>query len=531
MMDIKQITSDDTINIALDTMDKGKQALVFANTKRSAEKTAEDISKKVKVNPAEKKVLEELAEKSLKSLPRPTKQCIRLSKCLSKGIAFHHAGLVSSQRDIVETGFREKVIKIIASTPTLAAGIDLPAFRTIIKDLRRFGRHGLQYIPTLEYLQMAGRAGRPRFDTWGESIAICKTAPEKDEIMERYIYGKPEEIYSKLAVEPVLRTYLLSLIAGDFIRTKKQIIDFFSKTFWAYQFGDIHKLKEIITRMLGRLKEWEFLKSTNNSDDGADSDFVSASMIDRIEDEDNKYTATMIGKRIAELYIDPLTAHEITECLKAATAKPVTAFSFLHMVANTLEIRPQLRVRTKEYEEIQEELLIHESNLLVDEPSMFDEGYDDFLNSVKTALFFNEWIEEKDDEYLLQKYNITPGEIRTKLDIADWLIYGSTELARLMQFHPLIKELNKTRLRLKHGAREELLPILKLKGIGKIRGRRLFSNRIKSIGDVKKTPITTLVQILGKSTAISVKEQVGEKVDMKKVPDKRRVGQLSLNKY
>lgn len=530
MAKIKDITSDPTINLALDTLDKNKQALIFANTKKSAEKTAEDISRKTTVNPKNKKVLEEISEKALKALSRPTRQCQRLARCLMKGVAFHHAGLVSAQREIIENAFREKVVKIICSTPTLAAGVDLPAFRVIIKQLKRYGHHGYQYIPTLEYLQMAGRAGRPKYDDYGEAIAVCNTAPEKDEIIERYVKGEPEAIYSKLAVEPVLRTYLLSLIAGNFVRTKEQITGFFEKTFWAYQFKDTRRLAEIITRMLGRLEEWEFIKS-NSIKDNKESDFVSAKEINDNNNEDVKYTATPVGKRVAEIYIDPLTAHEIIDCLRNATAKPILPFSFLQMVSDTLEIRPQLKVRAKEYDEIHEELVKYEMNLLKDEPDMYEDEYDGFLNSIKTAMFFNDWIEEKDEEYLLSRYSITPGEIRVKLDTADWLLYASSELARLMHFQKIIKEINKTRLRLKHGAREELLPLLKLKNIGRVRARKLYSNRIKTIGDVKDASITALVQILGRATAISVKEQVGQKIDKDKVPKGKRIGQLSLEKY
>jgi len=535
---IKQITSDPTINIALDTLEKGKQALVFANTKRSAEKAAEDISKKVKPPSADIPVLEKLSEKALKSLSRPTKQCHRLARCIKKGIAFHHAGLITAQRDIVETGFKDRIIKIICCTPTLAAGLDLPAFRTILKDLRRFGIHGLKYIPTLEYLQMAGRAGRPRYDKWGEAIAICKSPVEKDEIVERYIYGKPEDIYSKLAVEPVLRTYLLSLIAGNFVRTKKQIIDFFEKTFWAYQFQDMARLNEIIARMLARLEEWKFLSSLSSSgsqNNAGQQDFISAADLQKAvkneEEQGIRYTATPAGKRVAEIYIDPLTAHEIIECLKTAIAKPIHAFSFLQMVSSALEIRPQLKVRIKEQEEIQEELLKYGSCLLADEPSMFDESYSDFLNSVKTALFFNDWIEEKDEEFLLEKYRITPGEIRVKLGTADWLLYASAELARLIHLQPIIKEINKLRFRIKHGAKEELLTLLKLKRIGRVRARKMFNNKIKIISDVKEASITTLVQLIGRAAAISVKEQVGVHIDKEKVPKGKRVGQLSLEKY
>ena len=159
-MPIKKIPSETgnaALDLALDTINIGKQALVFANTKRSAEKTAEDIAHKLKIN---NEKLDELSNEVLKALSRPTKQCERLAKCVKKGIAFHHAGLVAKQRELVEDNFRNGTIKIICSTPSLAMGVDLPAFRAILKDLRRYGSHGLSYIPVLEYLQMSGRAGR-----------------------------------------------------------------------------------------------------------------------------------------------------------------------------------------------------------------------------------------------------------------------------------------------------------------------------------------------------------------------------------
>ena len=66
----------------------------------------------------------------------------------------------TKQRELIEDNFREGVIKIICATPTLAYGLSLPAFRSILKDLRRYGPRGMAYIPVLEYLQMSGRAGR-----------------------------------------------------------------------------------------------------------------------------------------------------------------------------------------------------------------------------------------------------------------------------------------------------------------------------------------------------------------------------------
>src|SRR3989338_5965837 len=163
-MEIENKSSDPVVNIALDTIAKNKQALVFVNAKRSAEKVAEDISKKTKL---ESNVLTELADKILKALSKPTTQCERLASCVKKGIAFHHAGLAPKQKELVEEAFKTGVIKIIACTPTLAAGLDLPAFRAIIRDVKRYGNHGMVHIPVLEFLQMAGRAGRPKYDSVG----------------------------------------------------------------------------------------------------------------------------------------------------------------------------------------------------------------------------------------------------------------------------------------------------------------------------------------------------------------------------
>jgi len=516
-MPVKKIPSETgnaALDLALDTIKIGKQALVFANTKRSAEKTAEDIAKKVKTG---NKELIELSESVLKALSRPTKQCERLSSCIKKGIAFHHAGLVAKQREIIEDNFKNGLIKIICATPTLAYGLDLPAFRAILKDLRRYGSRGMAYIPVLEYLQMSGRAGRPKFDDFGESIIVAASENEKKKLYEMYVLGEPEDIYSKLAVEPVLRTYLLSLIAANFVNTKKQIVEFFSKTFWAFQFVDMDKLVLVIDKMLDLLGEWEFIQMQNKED------FTDA---DKINGNDEKIKATLMGKRVAELYIDPLTAYFFITCLRDASDKKTNEFSFLQMISHTLEIRPLLRVGVREQEKIHEELVKHNDFLLENEPSMYEPEYEDFFSSIKTALMMHEWVNEKDEENLLEQFNARPGELRSKLDIADWLLYASEEISRILQYQYLNKEIAKLRLRLKYGVKEELLPLVKIKEIGRVRARKLYYNKIKDVGDVKNADFAKLAQILGSKVAENVKKQVGQEI--KEVPAGKRKGQISL---
>ena len=504
--------------LALETIELDKQAIIFVPSRASAEKTAEEIAKLTNLN------FPEFEQTILKAASTPTKQCRRLSQIIKKGVAFHHAGLLSKQKDLIENEFRNGKIKIIAATPTLAAGLSMPAYRVIIKSLKRYsGQWGMNWIPVLEYMQMAGRAGRPEYEKEGQAITLAKTAAEKDEIYETYVLGEPEEIYSKLAVEPVLRTYLLSLISSGIIRDEQSMQDFFGKTFWAHQFEDMDKLGLIMDKMLLLLEEWSFVKVTSSENS---NDFVSADQLN--EKNEKKLRPTLLGRRISELYLDPLTAQHLLDSLVNYN-QDKNSFSLLQMISNTLEMRPLLRIKVKEQDNIQEALVKNYDFLLKEEPSAYDLEYPDFMNSIKTTLFFEAWIDEKDENYLMETYHIRPGEIRMKLETADWLLYACEELSKILNYRETIKELRKLRIRVKNGVREDLLSLLKLKGIGRVRARKLVTNGIKDLGNLKRTDLSVLSQILGKALSEDVKRQLGEEI--KEIPKGTRKGQLSIEKF
>jgi helicase len=493
---IAEESDDPSTNIALDTIRMGKQAIFFVNSKRAAESLSEKIAKKLK----DADDCKDLAQNISETLPKPTRQCLRLSLVAKKGVAFHHAGLHSRQREMIENNFRTGQVKVICATPTLAFGLDLPAFRVVVRDVKRFGRTGMDFIPVLEYEQMAGRAGRPGKEDFGEAIAIAQSQGEKEKLIERYLKGKPEVIYSKLAVEPVLRTYILSLIASGFVHDTKGLMDFFERTFYAHQFKDLYELKRIIMKMLALLEEWEFIKREE------EDQFRSA---DRLQE--NGLSATPLGRRVSELYLDPLSAHFIITSLRNSTAKMPGMFSFLFMIARCNEISPRLRVKMAEYDAINEKYVEREKFFLEDEPSEFSPDFEEFMDSFKTALFFEEWCDENDEEFLLEEFSIRPGEIHVKLSLADWLIYCTEELARMQGFHHLLTGLMKIRVRLQYGVKEELLPLLKLKNVGRVRARMMFKSNIKSLSDVRKADQKVLATILGPAIAGDVKRQVGEK--------------------
>ena len=488
---LKQEVPDSTVNLVLNTMNEKRQALIFVNTRKSSEVLAENLSKLTNryLNDEEKKKLNEISKETLKVLSAPTEQCKKLSLCIQNGIAYHHSGLVAKQRELIEENFKIGLIKVICNTPTLAAGIEYPTDRVIIKDLKRYtSGYGQDWIPVIEYLQFIGRSGRPSYGhVYGESIVIAKTKTDKETIYNKYILGEPEEIISKLAAEPILRTYLLSLIATEIVNTEKSILEFFKETFYAYQFKDLKKLENIIEKMLNLLKDFNFI----------------------IVDKD-KINATLLGKRVSQLYIDPLTAHELIEALKKLNNVNVNDFTFLHLICSTLEMRPLFNVGMKEYDIMEEKLISYIDNLAIK-----NDLEDYYLNIVKTALVLKDWIEEKTEQDILENYNVRPGELRYKIEISDWLLYSLEEIAKLIDRENLkneIIEIKKLRKRLEYGIKEELLELIKLKNIGRVRSRVLYRNGFKTLGSLKIANPEILSRIVGSGIAKSIKEQLGVKV-------------------
>ena len=470
--------------LAEETVARGKQALIFLASRRNAEKTAEEVGRFVKkfLTEKEREELKEVAEKILSVPSHPTRQCERLANCVKNGVAFHHAGLQHGQRVLVEDSFRKNLIKVIAATPTLAAGVNLPAWRVLIRDAKRYyPGYGAVYIPVLEYQQMAGRAGRPRYDKEGEAILIGKNEIEAQELEERFILGEPENIYSKLSVEPILRTHVLSLISTT-VRNEEQLMDFFSQTFFAYQYGDLSRIEEMIENILDRLEEQKFIV------------------------RDSGLGVTRIGKRVAELYLDPETAYKLIKGLE----HKLNDFDYLLLISSVNEM-DSFKVRKSEIEDLEEELVKREEEINIEIPDNWDIRYEEFLGYFKTALILEEWINERGEDFLFDKYGVTPGGLRTKVEIADWLLYSCQELGILLRAREKIKRIRKLRTRVQYGIREELINLVKLKEIGRVRARVLYDAGFKTVASLRKAPKERLADLLGPKIAQKVWEQVNGK--------------------
>ncbi len=154
--EVRQVSKNyDDLNLCMDTIAEGGQCLVFVSSRRNAEAFAKRAAAAIK---SEDPGLAVYADRLLAGVP--TEMVKTLATCVAKGTAFHHAGLSRKERSVVEEAFRKGRIKCISSTPTLAAGLNLPARRVVIRDYLRFSAgEGMQPIPVSED-PADGRTGR-----------------------------------------------------------------------------------------------------------------------------------------------------------------------------------------------------------------------------------------------------------------------------------------------------------------------------------------------------------------------------------
>ena len=470
------------IRIMQDTLERSKQLLVFYATKRNAEAGAVKLSEPVEelLTKEEKEMLEKLGDEVLNVLDRPTEQCMKLSRLIKKGVAFHHAGLMNAQRTKIEDAFRGNLIKAICSTTTLGLGVNLPAHTVIVRDVSRFDGGGSEALGVNEVLQLFGRAGRPKYDKEGRAMLIAPYRERIQELYKNYITAKPESVESNLGIIPVLRTHILAFISESFLNNNDSLLGFLKKTFYGFQYGAERHLKNLVDEIAEDLKRWGFIDEMGRKE----------------------YRATKIGKRVSELYIDPLSARWM---LNVMEEEELDNIGILYMITNTLEMRPYMRV-TEEAEGMYASYrYIHKDRQIYDEFDKMDYGYYDPVRAFSTAMMLKDWTEEQKEQDIVKKYRSTPGEIYSKLSNADWMIYSAIELAKLT--HRRAHEMINMRVRMRYGIKEELLDLVRLEQIGRVRARTLFMNGIRTVSEIRKNQ-QAVERLLGKEVAKKVFDQV-----------------------
>jgi helicase len=331
--------------------------------------------------------------------------------------------------------------------------------------------------------------------------------------MEGYVLAKPERIWSRLAVERIMRGHVLATVASDFAHSENGVYEFFGKTFYAYQY-DVKTIKSIIGKILKYLYNEEMIDVGGND-----------------------IYATKFGTRVSELYIDPLSGVAIRNALRR---RPdfLTDFSVLHLVASTPDMGPAMRPYTQEIDALATALEEHRNELFVDVPNEWEDrlSFETFLGEIKTAIVTKSWIEEVSEERLIEQFNVQPGDLYRTIENAKWLIHATDELAQLFGAKEVLPLTNELVERVSKGIKKELLPLVRLEGVGRVRGRIMFNAGYQTIEDIKRASLEELTNLptIGPGLAKKIKEQVGgyvKKDTWEKLGEKQEFSQRALSDF
>jgi len=483
-------TKTPSLDIALDVLSTGGQALIFTETRRSAVEMGRKASVAVKsrLSKPEERALSTIAERIL-SAGEKTRLSEALAMQVAAGTGFHHAGLAGIHRGIVEDAFREGRIKVLAATPTLAAGVNLPARAVVISSYERYeAGYGRYPISVLEYKQFCGRAGRPKYDNFGEALLIARNPDESEWLMENYVLAQPEKLWSKLAAERVLRPHVLSTIAAGYAHSEDGLYGFFARTFYAHQYGP-----RLIKTKIGDILRFLFKE-------------------EMVLMEGKDLSATKFGKRVSELYIDPMSAVILRDGLYNR-AKKMTDLSILHLISKTPDLAPRPRPRGGEVDKLGLLAEQRSDEFTYPIPTQFEDpvSYEEFLGELKAAQVLSDWIDERTEDQILETRKVEPGDLLRLVQGSEWLILATQELGRLFGHKDLLAPLEMLKVRLAKGVRPELVKLTTLEGVGRVRARMLYDAGLKSIDDIKERSLEQLMSIrtIGPSLAKRIKEQAG----------------------
>ncbi|MBC9984842.1 MULTISPECIES: ATP-dependent DNA helicase [Haloferax] len=534
-------------------------SLVFVNSRRNAESAARrmaDVTERY-VTGDERSDLAELAAEIRDVSDTETSD--DLANAVAKGAAFHHAGLAAEHRTLVEDAFRDRLIKCICATPTLAAGVNTPSRRVVVRDWQRYDGDygGMKPLDVLEVHQMMGRAGRPGLDPYGEAVLLAKDADARDELFERYIWADAEDVRSKLAAEPALRTHLLATVASGFAHTREGLLEFLDQTLYATQTDDPERLGQVTDRVLDYLEVNGF-----------------------VEFDGETIRATPVGHTVSRLYLDPMSAAEIidglewaadhrTEKLRALAGetpeKPTrdrsesdesggfqrasemvaddgdggggedgvgangdgdsddadgvetdrtypTPLGLYHLVCRTPDMY-QLYLKSGDRETYTELCYEREPEFLGRVPSEYEDvAFEDWLSALKTAKLLEDWVGEVDEDRITERYGVGPGDIRGKVETAEWLLGAAERLATELDLDS-VYAVREAKKRVEYGVREELLDLAGVRGVGRKRARRLFEAGVETRADLREADKSRVLAALRgrRKTAENILEAAGRK--------------------
>ncbi|XP_051026262.1 helicase POLQ-like isoform X1 [Acomys russatus] len=454
--------------------------LVFCPSKKNCENVAEMLCKflsKEYLNHREKEKSEVI--KHLRNIGSG-KVCPILKRTIPFGIAYHHSGLTTDERKLLEEAYSTGVLCLFTCTSTLAAGVNLPARRVIL----RAPYVAKKFLKRNQYKQMVGRAGRAGIDTAGESILLLQEK-DKQQVLD-LINGPLENCYSHLVEEFTkgIQSLFLSLIGLKIATSLGDIYEFMNGTFFGVQQKILLKEKslwELTVDALRHLTEKGLLQKDSHSNP---------------EELRCHFHITKLGQASFKGAIDLAYCDTLYRDLKKGLEGLVLE-SLLHLVYLTTpydlvaQSEPEWMVYFRQFSQLSPAEQNVAALLGVSESFIGKKASGqairkkvdkNIVNRLYLSFVLYSLLKETSVWSVSEKFNMPRGHIQNLLtgaaSFSSCVLHFCEELEEFWVYRALLVELTK---KLTYCVKAELIPLMEVTGVLEGRAKQLYNAGYKSV--------------------------------------------------
>ncbi|MCP9258711.1 HELicase Q [Dirofilaria immitis] len=421
-----------------------------------------------------------------------------LELSIMRGVAYHHSGLTADERNIIEGAFQDGIINVICCTSTLAAGVNLPARRVIIK-APFVGKESLRKA---QYLQMIGRAGRAGYDDIGEAVTI---------VHSDMINGPLPECNSLLNEPSIFSSFLLDLISLKIAQRLEELEFIVQQTLFGIQNSNSG---EFLREMLEYLTKHDLVNI----------------------DKDRKYSASTFGIATFSASLSPVIARQMCTLLSDNLSEGIVLSSYFHllfmMVPFDINVDIDWNIFYDEYKALSksEQILLARLGLndkqlvrcFIEQPKLI-EG-ESALRLYISFMLHRLWKQETFFD-IAERFHVSRGWLQNVLQATCSQASSIARFAeKIPSFWPLKNLLPDLVQHLRDCSQQELVPLLALDGVRRGRAQQLYNAGFKTIGLIASADPSALLSTIDhlnrrqanaivRSAKVLLRDQLAEKVE------------------
>ncbi|KAI9642193.1 hypothetical protein NHQ30_008995 [Ciborinia camelliae] len=475
------------VALANETARSGYGVLVFCSSRLGCERDAILISQVLPPADAVDSILINRRRDLLNDLRNTSSGLDQvLEKTVPLGVAFHHAGLTTEERDLVAAAYDEGVLKAMVATCSLAAGINLPARRVILHGARM----GSDLVGPSMLRQMRGRAGRKGKDEIGETYLCCQKSDLEAvaQLMEAEI---PSVESCLVPGKRGIKRALLEVIATKLATSKDSVDDYVKKTL-LYHTIDQEEIISMVEMTLKDLLENKLVEQTQLC----------------------SYEATRLGQAVVASSLAPedgLFVHkELRKSLEAFVLDCEMHVLYTFTPVQAMQGNINWQVFRKEVD------MLDESNMRVlgfvglkpliinkmAQGGSMKESTPEEMEAARvykrfyTALQLRDLCNEMPVHAVARKYDLPRGTIQNLAQTCHGFAAGMIKFCEKMDWGALAAVLDHFSDRLKAGAKSDLLALAEITFIKSRTARIFWDNGYKTVGAIAGADSKELMPVL-----------------------------------